>query len=154
EKISSPNCGNCDNCLNPREKLEVKDSVKIVLDAINALDERFGIDYVVDMVMGKATPQISTFRHDKLKIFGSGKIMEMNENFWQSLVRQMMLEGFIYKDIEEYGLLKTTTLGKKFLKKPFSIKVSLNHEYEEVEDDDDYVNTGTSGAALDETLFE
>ena len=90
-------CGSCDNCLHPKEKIDVKDSVKIILDAINELEEHFGINYVVDMVLGNATPQITTFRHDKLKCFGSGKVMKMEPNFWQSLIRQMLLEGFIRK---------------------------------------------------------
>jgi ATP-dependent DNA helicase RecQ len=143
------NCGNCDNCCNPKEKLDVKDSVKIVLDAINEVDERFGIDYIVDVVLGRNNPQIKTFRHDKLKSFGAGLIMEMDETFWQSLIRQMMLEDFIRKDIEEYGLLKITDNGRKFLKKPFSIKVALNHQYREMEtdEDEDPVPAGGGGAA-------
>lgn len=153
EKIE--NCKHCDNCCNPKEKLDVKDSVKIILDAINALDERFGIDYVVDVVLGKNNPQIKTFRHDKLKSFGAGLIMEMDDTFWQSLIRQMMLEDFIRKDIEEYGLLKITDNGRKFLKKPFSIKVALNHQYRDMdaEDDDEPVHTGGSAAA-DPVLLE
>ena len=143
------NCQHCDNCCHPKEKLDVKDSVKIVLDAISELDERFGIEYVVDVILGKNNPQIKTFRHDKLKSFGAGLIMEMDETFWQSLIRQMMLEDFIRKDIEEYGLLKITPNGHKFLKKPFSIKVALNHQYRDLEseDDDEPVNQGSGGSA-------
>ncbi|RYZ43575.1 MAG: RecQ family ATP-dependent DNA helicase, partial [Sphingobacteriales bacterium] len=91
------NCGHCDNCCHPKEKLDVKDSVKIVLDAVNELDERFGINYVVDLVLGKNNPQIKTFKHDKFKSFGAGLIMEMDDTFWQSLIRQMMLEDFVRK---------------------------------------------------------
>lgn len=148
------NCGNCDNCCNPKEKLDVKDSVKIVLDTVNALDERFGINYVVDVVLGKKNPQITTFKHNKLPVFGSGLIMEMDDNFWQSLIRQMMLEDFVRKDIEEYGLLKITENGHKFLKKPFSIKVPLNHQYEEESDDDDDLQPAGGGAAADPVLLE
>lgn len=155
ETLKTANCGNCDNCLHPKEKLDVKDSVKIVLDAIKEVDERFGIDYIVNIVLGVSNPQIITFRHNKLKSFGAGLVMKMDANFWQSLIRQMMLEGFIRKDIEEYGLLKITEAGHKFLKKPFAIEVSLNHKYEEAADDDEAVNTGTGGgAALDENLFK
>ena len=154
EEYKTANCGSCDNCNNPKEKLEVKDSVKITLDAINELDERFGIDYVVNIILGKANPQIQTFRHDKLKSFGKGLIMEMDANFWNSLMRQMMLEGMIRKDIEEYGLLKITEKGQKFLKKPFSIMVSLNHQYEETSGDDEDVNHGSGPATTDPVLFE
>ncbi|MCW3123787.1 MAG: recQ [Flavipsychrobacter sp.] len=154
EEYKKENCGNCDNCLNPKEKLEVKDSVKITLDAINELDERFGIDYVVNIILGKSNPQIQTFRHEKLKSFGKGLIMEMDANFWNSLIRQMMLEGMIRKDIEEYGLLKITEKGQKFLKKPYSIMVALNHQYEEATGDDDEAVGGGGPAATDPELFE
>jgi len=155
EEYKQENCGNCDNCLNPKEKLEVKDSIKITLDTIKELDERFGIDYVVNIILGKANPQIQTFRHDKLKSFGSGLIMQMDANFWNSLIRQMMLEGMIRKDIEEYGLLKITEKGHKFHKKPYSIMVALNHRYEETAGDDDEIASGAGGpAATDPVLFE
>jgi len=149
------NCANCDNCCHPKEKLDVKDSVKIVLDAIDQLDERFGIEYVVDLVLGKNNPQIKTFKHDKLKTFGAGLIMEMDETFWQSLIRQMMLEDFVRKDIEEYGLLKITDNGRKFLKKPYSIKVALNHQYRDLDHgDEEEENTGGEAAAADPVLLE
>jgi ATP-dependent DNA helicase RecQ len=153
EPYKNENCGNCDNCLHPKEKLEVKDSIKITLDTITELDERFGIDYVVNIILGKSNPQIQTFRHDKLKSFGSGLIMEMDANFWNSLIRQMMLEGMIRKDIEEYGLLKITDKGRKFHKKPYSIMVALNHKYEETVADDDDASSG-GPATTDTVLFE
>lgn len=154
EEYKEENCGHCDNCLNPKEKLEVKDSVKITLDTLDELDERFGIDYVVNIILGKTNPQIQTFRHDKLKSFGSGLIMQMDDNFWTSLIRQMMLEGIIRKDIEEYGLLKITEKGRKFLKKPYSIMVALNHQYKEEVADEDDASTGSGPSTLDTTLFE
>ncbi len=155
EEYKGDNCGNCDNCKNPKEKLEVKDSIKITLDAIKELEQRFGIEYVVNVILGKANPQINTFRHNKLKSFGAGLVMEMDANFWNSLIRQMMLEGLIRKDIEEYGLLKITEKGQKFHKKPYSIMVALNHKYEEATGDDDEVATGSGGpATTDPVLFE
>jgi ATP-dependent DNA helicase RecQ len=155
EEYKNDNCGNCDNCKNPKEKLEVKDSIKITLDAISELDERFGIDYVVNVILGRANPQIQTFRHDKLKSFGAGLIMEMDANFWNSLIRQMMLEGMIRKDIEEYGLLKITEKGHKFHKKPYSIMVALNHKYDDATCDDEETGGGTNGpATTDPVLFE
>lgn len=148
------NCGKCDNCCHPKEKLDVKDSVKIVLDTISELNEKFGINYIVDVILGKNNPQIVTFKHHKSKSFGSGKIMEMDEPFWQSLIRQMMLENFIKKDIEEYGLLKITDNGKQFLKDPFPIKVAINHQYREQDADEaeDDAQVGGSGV-VDEQLM-
>jgi ATP-dependent DNA helicase RecQ len=154
ETLKQDNCGACDNCLNPKEKIDVKDSVKIVLDTITELEERFGINYVVDVILGSSNPQMSTFGHDKLKSFGSGQIMKMDANFWQSLIRQMLLEGFIRKDIEEYGLLKIEDAGRKFLKKPFAIKVSMNHKYEEVQAEEDVRDAAAVPAVADEVLLD
>lgn len=150
EDINQDNCGNCDNCLHPKEKIEVKAESGIVLQTIKALNERFPIEYVVNIISGKNTPQISTYRHDKLPEFGSGKDHDMH--FWNSLVRQMMLEHLIEKDIEEYGLLKITDKGKKFLKKPYSFKMVLNHQfYEEGKDEEE--TEAVVPAATDPVLF-
>lgn len=154
EKYEDDNCGHCDNCLNPKEKLEVKDSSKIVLDVVNQLDEKFNIDYVVNVTQGKSNPQIKTFRHDKLSSFGTGKIMEMEDNFWYSLIRQMMLEGLLRKDIEEYGILKITDKGRRFLKKPFSIMVALNHEFVDVANEDEDLPAPANAGTSDPVLFE
>lgn len=152
EKYEEENCGQCDNCLNPKEKIDVKARVSKVLRTIRALNERFGIVYVVNVLIGKPNPQIQTFHHDQLPEFGEGK--EHDEHFWNSLIRQMMLEGLIYKDIEEYGLLKITEKGQKFLKKPFSIQVALNHQYEDAQGDDEEEMKGVTLAAADPVLFE
>ena len=155
EEFKPATCNNCDNCNNPKEKLEVRDSTKITLAALDELDERFGIEYVVNIILGKTNPQIQTFRHDKLKSFGAGLVMKMEANFWYSLIRQMILEGMIRKDIEEYGLLKITEKGRKFMKKPYLIYVTLNHQYDDAVGDDDEVSGGTAGpASTDPVLFE
>ena len=151
EQFDKDNCGNCDNCRNPKEKIEVKNRVVIVLKTIKALEERFGAEYVVNIITGKTNPQITTYRHDQLDVFGEGK--EFDAHFWNSLIRQMMLEGLIEKDIEEYGLLKVQDKGNKFLKKPYSIMVSLNHQFDEEGGDDDEV-TAEAQASADPVLFE
>jgi ATP-dependent DNA helicase RecQ len=120
EDWDTPNCGNCDNCKHPKERIETKDDVVKILKVIKALDERFTTDYVVNVVMGKLTPQINIYRHDALPVFGIGNDKEAH--LWSSLVRQMLLENLIKKDIEEYGLLKMTDKGEKFIKKPVSFK--------------------------------
>ncbi|HEY1163645.1 MAG TPA: DNA helicase RecQ [Chitinophaga sp.] len=151
ETFDKENCGNCDNCRNPKEKIEVKNRVVIVLKTIKALEERFGAEYVVNIITGKTNPQITTYRHNQLDVFGEGK--EFDAHFWNSLIRQMMLEGLIEKDIEEYGLLKVQDKGNKFLKKPYSIMVSLNHQFDEEGGDDDEV-TAEAQASADPVLFE
>lgn len=152
ENWETKNCGLCDNCKNPKEKVEAKDSVVKALKVIKALDGRFITDYVVNVLLGKLTPQITMFRHENLAEFGIGKDQE--PHFWNSLIRQMLLENLISKDIEEYGLLKFTAKGEQFLKKPTSFKIVLNNLFEDANaDDDEGENASQTGAAADERLF-
>ena len=153
EDWETPNCGNCDNCLRPKEKIEAKEEAVKILKVVKALDERFISDYVVNVVMGKLTPQINTYRHNILPVFGAGNDKETH--LWNSLIRQMLLENLIKKDIEEYGLLKMTEKGEKFLKKPASFKIVLNNLYEDAQFDDDESESAVQTAtATDEKLFE
>src|SRR6186713_140033 len=152
EEYETEKCGNCDNCLHPKEKIEAKDEVVCALKAIKALDERFAMEYVVNMIFGRPTPQITMYRHEGLDVFASGN--EKEPHFWNSLIRQMLLEGLLQKDIEEYGVLKFTKKGTDFLKKPKSFKIVLNNTYEEANADDDEGAETTEGAAADEKLFE
>jgi ATP-dependent DNA helicase RecQ len=122
------------------------------LKAIKALDEAFAMEYVVNMIYGRPTPQITMYRHEGLDVFASGN--EKEPHFWNSLIRQMLLEGLLQKDIEEYGVLKFTKKGTDFLKKPKSFKIVLNNTYEEANADDDEGAETTEGAAADEKLFE
>jgi ATP-dependent DNA helicase RecQ len=152
EKYEESQCNNaCDNCRNPKEKIEVKNRVVIVLKAIRSLEERFGTEYVVNIITGKVNPQITTYQHNQLEVFGEGK--EHDAHFWNSLIRQMMLEDLIEKDIEEYGLLKITDKGHAFLQEPYSIMVSLNHQFEEDGGDEDEI-AAESQASADTALFE
>lgn len=149
----SKGCGNCDNCLNPKEKVEAKAGAVTVLKVVKALDERFPVEYALHILMGKATPQVQMFRHDGLDVFGSGKDNE--PHYWNSLVRQMLLEGLIAKDIEEYGLLKITKKGEAFLKKPSSFKIVLNNLFEDANADDEENEAAISnGGAADDRLVE
>ena len=153
EDRKDENCQNCDNCLHPKEKIEAKEDAVKVLKVVMALDERFPAEYVVNILIGKLTPQITMFRHEKLAEFGIGK--DKDEHLWNSLIRQMLLENLLKKDIEEYGLLKFTEGGIKFLKKPSSFKIVLNNLFEEANADDDEAETGGgSSAATDNKLFE
>ncbi|WP_081720452.1 DNA helicase RecQ [Sediminibacterium sp. C3] len=152
ETTATENCGLCDNCKNPKEKFEAKEEVVKVLKVVNALDGRFVADYVVNVLTGKLTPQITMFRHDSLPEFGIGKDKETH--LWNSLIRQLLLENLLLKDIEEYGLLKVSEKGLKYLKKPSSFKMVLNNLFEDANADDDENESGSqSGAATDEQLF-
>jgi ATP-dependent DNA helicase RecQ len=152
ENWEDKNCGKCDNCLHPKEMIEAKSELVQLLKVILALNEQFVADYVVQIITGSFTPQIGLYKHDKLPIFGLGK--EKDSLFWNSLIRQAMLEGVIEKDIEEYGLLKLTKKGNQFIKKPTSFKIVLNTVFEETNTEDDDDGASDSTASTDEALFE
>ncbi|HXB34327.1 MAG TPA: DNA helicase RecQ [Puia sp.] len=153
EDYQAENCGECDNCRHPKEWIEVKDKAVKVLKTIRALDERFATGYVINILLGRLTPQIQMFRHEGIAEFGIGK--EDPEHFWNSLMRQLLLEDLLTKDIEEYGVLKITKKGEDYLKKPRSFKIVLNNLFEEANADDEEEgaeNTGTG--TTDQRLFE
>ena len=153
EEYTAKNCSKCDNCLHPKERVEAKDSAVKVLKVIKALDERFATDYTVNIIIGKKTPQNMMFRHEGISEFGMGS--EESVHFWSSLIRQLILEDLLKKDIEEYGVLKITKKGLEFLKKPKTFKIVLNNLFEEAnEDDEEESEEGGGGAAFDEGLFE
>ena len=152
EEYEKENCGHCDNCKHPKERIEAKDDAVIALKAIKALDERFATDYTVQIIVGRLTPQNQMFRHDVLDVFASGN--DRDSHFWNSLIRQLILEGLLTKDIEEYGVLKFTKKGEAFLKKPKSFQIVLNKLYEDANADDEEVTETTGGAALDERLYD
>ena len=156
EPYDISNCGGmCDNCKSPKEMIEAKLETQMALKVIKALDERFTMEYVIAVIVGKLNPQIKMYRHDALDVFGIGK--GKDEHFWNSLLRQMLLGDFIQKDIEEYGLLKFTKEGTAFLKKPTSFKIALNNLFENANADDDEgidTNGGSTGGGVDTVLCE
>jgi ATP-dependent DNA helicase RecQ len=153
ESYTTPNCNSCDNCLNPREFVEAKEDAVKVLKVLKALDERFASEYVVNILTGRLTPQNQMYRHDGLDLFACGN--DQPDHFWKSLIRQLLLEGLLEKDIEEYGVLKVTAKGNSFLKKPTSFKIVLNNLFEDAnEDDEEGGNEPVTTAAADPVLFE
>jgi ATP-dependent DNA helicase RecQ len=152
ESWPDKNCGKCDNCLNPKEQFQAKTEIVQLLQTIQALDERFVAHYVVQIITGHYTPQIGLYRHEKLPVFGIGKTHD--DLFWNSLIRQAMLEELIEKDIEEYGLLKLTAKGQKFLKKPSSFLVVLQNVFAAELGDDEESEVAEDAVTTDDRLFE
>ncbi|HEX3769035.1 MAG TPA: RecQ family ATP-dependent DNA helicase, partial [Puia sp.] len=154
EEYDEPNCGECDNCRNPKERIEANDNALKALKTIKALDERFATGYTVNVIVGKLTPQLKMFRHEGLAEFGIGN--DETEYYWNSLIRQLLLADLLKKDIEEYGVLKITKKGQEFLKKPRSFEIVLNNAFEEAnaEDDDEAAEPVAATSTTDEKLFE
>ncbi len=148
EVYEQDNCHNCDNCLHPKTKIEAKDLLVIVLNTVIAVKENFRSDYVIDFIMGRETEEILAHKHQELDLFGAGE--DEDEKMWNPVIRQALIAGYLKKDVENYGLLKITSAGKKFLKKPESFMIVEDKEF-----NDDYEGSpeqegGTS--ALDPTL--
>ena len=140
------NCGNCDNCLHPKTKVEAKDQMVIALKAIVAIKENFRTDYVIDFITGKETDEIVAHKHQNLEEFGSGA--DDDEKIWNPLIRHALISGLLKKDVENYGLLKITAEGKRFIKKPHSFEIVKDNEF-----DEDYSEEGGDNpCALDPTL--
>lgn len=152
EQYTVENCGLCDNCRHPKEQMEARTEAILVLKTILELDERFAADYTVNILIGKLTPQVKMFRHEGLANFGAGK--DRDALFWNSLIRQLLLEGLLKKDIEEYGVLKLTPAGAAFLKKPKPFPVVLNNKFEDAWDEDEATTDEGNNITTDDRLFE
>jgi ATP-dependent DNA helicase RecQ len=147
EQYEKDNCGNCDNCLHPGKKIDAKDQLVIALKAILAIKENFRTDYVIDFITGRDTNEIVAHKHQNLDEFGSGE--DEDEKIWNPVIRQALIAGYLVKEVENYGLLKVTAAGKKFIKRPTSFMVVEDHEFNE--DEDTTVPEG-GASALDPTL--
>ncbi|HRS19489.1 MAG TPA: RecQ family ATP-dependent DNA helicase, partial [Bacteroidales bacterium] len=147
-EVMTEDCGNCDNCLNPKTQFEGKEYVKLALETILAVKERFKAGHVAEILAGKVSSEIKTYHHDKLEIFGAGN--EKDVKFWNAVLRQLLIARLIDKEIENYGLLKITAKGKEFLQRPYSILITEDHDYEEADGD---LNLGQGTGSLDPVLI-
>ena len=149
EEYKEENCGNCDNCLNPKKKVETKDQLCATIETIVALKEKFKSEYVIDVMLGKETSEIKSYMHDQLEVFGCQEAED--EKLLSAVIHQAIIAGYIDKDIENYGLLKVTSKGRSFLKKPQSFKVVEDNEYND--DVDDVMLKGGGACAVDPELY-
>jgi ATP-dependent DNA helicase RecQ len=133
ESYDVDNCGNCDNCLNPKKQVEAQDMLELLIEAVITLKENFKSEYVIDVLVGKETSDILSHKHEELECFGSGSDDDVKR--WNAVVRQALIGGYLDKDVENYGLLKVTAKGKKFLSKPESFKVVEDNDFSESEEE-------------------
>ena len=149
ENYEVENCENCDNCLNPKKKVEAQDLLCSVIETVIAVKENFKTDYVIDILRGKETSEIQDHRHEDLEVFGIGE--RESEQVWNSVIRQGLISGYVDKDVEEYGTLKVTAKGRKFLKKPVSFEITEDNDYEDVEEEIEAA--GGASFAVDPALY-
>ena len=150
EEYHEENCGNCDNCLHPKKKVEAKNQLKELLEVVQSVKENFKADYIIDVLVGKETDEVIAHKHADLDCFGCGD--EHEEKFWNAVIRQALIAGYLEKEIENYGILKLTAKGRKFMKKPESFMVSEDNEFED--DDEEVVSRSGGGTGVtDPALF-
>ena len=148
EKLEEP-CGCCDNCLNPKEQFEGKELMADVLNAIIAVRQEFKPEHIANVLAGVQTAAIKSFRHYELEVFGSGS--DYDSRFWHGVIRHGLIHNLIEKDIVNYGTVFLTPKGYEFLKNPYSITLSKEHNYEE---DSEQITMESGAGALDSVLFD
>ena len=151
EIYEKENCGSCDNCLNPKEKFEGKEYICLLLETVKAVKELFKPNHIINILMGKSTTTVKSCKHNQLEVFGKGA--DKDQKFWFAVLRQSLIERLLEKDIEDYGTLKLTDGGREFIKKPKSVKMSKDHDYDSPEDEDGITGMAQKTSATDKVLF-
>ncbi|MDE6310548.1 MAG: DNA helicase RecQ [Muribaculaceae bacterium] len=149
ENFTDENCGNCDNCLNTKKKVEAKEELLAALETIAAVKEKFKADHIVDVMLGRATQDVRSYRHEELEVFGSCEGSDMK--FLATVVRQGMLDGYIERGVENFGILRLSDKGRDFMRHPKSFKVIEDSDFSE--DEDEAPVKGGAGCAADPQLY-
>ena len=151
EEYTEENCGNCDNCRNPKPKIDARAALKMALEALRDIGDKFKADYLINVLTGKTTALIKSYGHNKSKWFGAGA--EHDARFWGAVLRQALILGLVDKNIENYGLISVNRKGENFIAMPFPVTVTLDHDYDEEEKEAEAVVPMGKGGAADEELF-
>lgn len=149
EEFHQDNCGNCDNCLNPKKQVEAKDELCAVIETVIALKEKFKADYIIDVMLGKASNDVKSYRHEELEVFGCSE--NSDKRFLNAVIRQAIIAGYIDRDIENYGTIKVTEKGRNYLKKPTSFKIVEDNDFNE--DEEEIVVKSGASCAVDPELY-
>ncbi|MDH5599268.1 MAG: DNA helicase RecQ, partial [Cyclobacteriaceae bacterium] len=154
EEFEEDNCGACDNCIKPKERFEGMDYVTLALESAKATEERFGLDHLVDVIVGEKSKYVKSYGHDKLDLFGEGS--DESVDFWKSIIRQALVFEYLEKDIDNIGVLKITQKGTEFLSNPVSIELARDHEFNTEAEEEEVIEKtgGMNTKAYDEKLFD
>ena len=151
EKFAEENCGCCDNCLHPKPRFEGMEPMKLMLQVLQSIGDKFKADYLINMLVGRNNALIKSYNHHKSEWFGVGS--DRNDRFWGAVVRQALILGLIDKNIENYGLLSINAAGEEFVRHPHSVMIAADHEYEDGDDDDTVSPPAGKGGVADEELY-
>lgn len=145
-------CGFCDNCKKTKETFDGQEDITIAIKAVKETNQRFSMDHIVALIRGESDEYIKSYDHDKLATFGVGK--DKDETHWKTAIRQAMIFGLLEKDIENYGIILLSSKSEPFLKAPYPVKLSKNHNFQEMAETVSSDEMNSMGKAYDEKLFE
>ena len=152
EKYTEENCGCCDNCRHPKPKVDARASLKLALEALRGIGDKFKVDHLSNLLTGRLTAQIKSYGHNKLKWFGTGE--EHDAKYWGAVMRQALILGLVDKNIENYGLISINAKGEEYIQMPFPVMITLDHDYDaEEREAEASIPVGGRGGAADEELF-
>ena len=151
EEYTEDNCGNCDNCRNPKPKVDARAALKMALEALRDIGDKFKSDYLINVLVGKNTALIKSYGHNTSKWFGAGA--DHDARFWGAVLRQGLILGLIDKNIENYGLISINKKGENYIAMPYPVTITLDHDYDEEEKEAEAVAPMGKGGAADEELF-
>ena len=152
EEYTEENCGNCDNCRHPKPRIDARAALRMALEALRDLGDKFKTDYLINVLVGKNTALIKSYGHNKSKWFGAGA--EHDARFWGAVLRQALILGLADKNIENYGLISINAKGEEYLRSPFPVMITLDHDYDaEEREAEAAAPAGGRGGAADEELF-
>lgn len=151
EVLDEP-CNNCDNCLNPKKKFKVNESIVTMLEVIDRVKQRYKPDHISNILAGKASSAIKSFKHNKIDVFGIGK--DKDTKYWNAVIRTGLIHRLMEKDIDNYGLLKITKAGRKYMDKPYNIEMAEDHDFDQDEDGEAEPVMTAGGGAGDQELFK
>jgi ATP-dependent DNA helicase RecQ len=151
EEYTEANCGSCDNCCNPKPKVEAKREMVLALEALEEIGDKFKIDHLVTVLMGKMTAMVKSYGHNKSEFFGAGE--DKDARFWNAVIRQGLIMGLMDKNIENYGLISINKKGKVFIDKPMAVTITLDHDYDSEEENAAASGPMRGGGAADEELY-
>lgn len=152
EEWKPRNCGMCDNCVHPKEKFDGEKLVALAIQAVKETNARFDIKHLSDVLAGKSTQHVKSYGHDKLAVYGKGS--DHDENAWRSIIRQTLLLEFLAKDIENPGVFICTEKGEQFLKDPFPVELTKDHDYTTHGEEEEFETPVIDSKAYDKTLFD
>ena len=143
EDYNVENCGACDNCLHPKKQFDGREEMAMVIELIESLPERFKMEHLANILTGEMNSIIKSYHHDRLELFGAGK--EHSSRFWNAVIHQGLVLHLLYKDIESYGLISVTDLGREFFAEPCELMLTEDREFADGEDDEE--ETAAAAAA-------